>query len=169
MAELEVSGGYSRGSGLTWRLAGRVSFQAHVCGYCQDSPTFLAGCWTQGSVPCWLLASGTPPVPCHTVLSIRQLTAWQLASLRANKWESMCPRGSCRPFVTWAQNWHPIACTVFCSLESHKSQPSPKRRELHSGVNTRQQWPLGACHTLRLKTEEEGIRKYFMVFKKLNS
>lgn len=60
------------------------------------------------------------------------LTAWQLASHAdtvQEKWEST-PKAEDRVFITSSQKWHPIASSVFFSLEgSHKIQPALKGRK----------------------------------------
>ena len=45
---------------------------------------FLMCCWTEGLSSGWPI----PSFPCHVGLSIGQLIAWQLTSLRVSKWES---------------------------------------------------------------------------------
>lgn len=139
---------FSQGSGHSWRLAqGMIRFQAHVRGCRQDSVPCRLLDWGLSALLAigqWYSLSSLSLGPLH-----RAAHSTALASL-------ICPSGIYSLFVTLSQNLQPTLSLE----ESHLIQPTLEKRELHNGMNIRQQWSLGTCHTSRWKTEKD-IRKIF--------
>ena len=122
---------------------------SHVCW----QPFILVGCWTEGLSFLLALSQRLFLVPYPSGLLHKQLTTWQLASLKPAR-EIVSLQDWCQSYILQSYMYIYMIMCILSPLAPTTDQkqvivlPTFRRRQLHKGMNTRgqgSQWHHKVC------------------------
>lgn len=129
---------------------GHICFQPHMF---VGSLSFFVGCWTEGLSFLLALSQRLFLVPYPSGLLHKQLTTWQLASLKPAR-EIVSLQDWCQSYILQSYMYIYMIMCILSPLAPTTDQkqvivlPTFRRRQLHKGMNTRRQgsqWHHKVC------------------------